>query len=476
MDSESYDLVVIGSGPAGEKGAAQAAYFGKKVVLIEREPIVGGTATNTGTLPSKTLRETALFLSGYRNRDLSGLNVSLKHEVTIRDFMRHEHAVTAIERLRIHENLVKHKIEFVEGTASFADPHTVAVARSDGTTRHLRGEVILIAVGSVPHRPPIYPFDDPRVWDSDEILQIQQMPASMLVVGGGVIGCEYACMFAILGISVSVVEQRGRIIGSLDGEIAATLQSQMETMGIKFHLNDSVDGLDAGPSLKLRLKSGTVVETGSILVSSGRDGNVKGLGLEHVGIEADKRGAIKVDEHYQTTVPHIYAAGDVIGSPALASTAMDQARVAMVHAFDLKYRGDVAQILPYGIYTIPECSMAGDTEEALQHKGIAYVAGRATYANNARGRIIGDDKGFLKLLFALDDMKLLGVHVIGEQATELVHVGLTALLAGQTADLFIQTCFNYPTLTELYKYATYDALGARALLRRQQAASQEKAG
>jgi NAD(P) transhydrogenase len=217
MDSEQYDLVVIGSGPAGEKGAAQAAYFGKRVALIERESVVGGTATNTGTLPSKTLRETALFLSGYRNRDLSGLNVSLKHRVTIRDFMVHEHTVTARERLRIHENLIRHKIEFLEGSAAFADPHTVAVTRSDGSTRRLRGDVILIAVGSVPHRPPIYPFEDPRIWDSDEILAIHQMPSSMLVVGGGVIGCEYACMFAILGIDVTVVEQRGRIIGSLDG-------------------------------------------------------------------------------------------------------------------------------------------------------------------------------------------------------------------------------------------------------------------
>ena len=215
-----------------------------------------------------------------------------------------------------------------------------------------------------------------------------------------------------------------------------------------------------------------MLEPESILVSSGRDGNIKGLGLERVGIEADARGAIKVNEHYQTTVPHIYAAGDVIGSPALASTAMDQARVAMVHAFDLKYRGDVAQILPYGIYTIPECSMAGETEEALKQKGIPYVAGRATYANNARGQIIGDDKGFLKLLFRLDDMKLLGVHVIGEQATELVHVGLTALLAEQTADLFIQTCFNYPTLTELYKYAAYDALGTRATILRDEATAE----
>jgi NAD(P) transhydrogenase len=466
MDSEPYDLVVIGSGPAGEKGAAQAAYFGKKVALIEREPIVGGTAANTGTLPSKTLRETALFLSGYRNRDLSGLNVSVKHDVTIRDFMCHEHAVTARERLRIHENLVRHKIEFVEGTASFVDPHTVAVARSGGKTRHLRAETILIAVGSVPHRPAIYPFEDPRIWDSDEILNIQQMPASMLVVGGGVIGCEYACMFAILGIEVTLVEQRGRIIGSLDGEIAAILRAQMEEIGIKFHFNDSVVGLDVGETLDVRLRSGATLQPASILVSSGRSGNVKGLCLDHVGIEADSRGAIKVNNHYQTTLPHIYAAGDVIGHPALASTAMDQARVAMVHAFDLKYRGDVAMILPYGIYTIPECSMAGETEESLEEKGIPYVAGRATYANNARGRIIGDDKGMLKLLFGLEDKKLLGVHVIGEQATELVHVGLTALLSGQTTDLFIQTCFNYPTLTELYKYAAYDALGNRAMLLR----------
>jgi NAD(P) transhydrogenase len=466
MESEPFDLVVIGSGPAGEKGAAQAAYFGKKVALIEGKRLVGGTAANTGTLPSKTLRETALYLSGFRNRDLSGLNVSLKQQVTIRDFMRHELAVTAIERLRIQENLVKHRVTFVEGNASFADPHTIAVTEAGRPPRYLRGDVILIAVGSTPHRPPIYPFDDPRVWDSDEILNIREMPASMLVVGGGVIGCEYACMFAILGIDVTLVEQRGRLIGSLDGEIAATLQSQMETMGIKFHFNDSVDRLEAGRTLNVWLKSGTMLETGSILVSSGRDGNVKGLGLDRVGIEADKRGAIQVNAHYQTTLPHVYAAGDVIGSPALASTSMDQARVAMVHAFDLKYRGDVARILPYGIFTIPECSMAGETEESLKQKGIRYVAGRATYANNARGRIIGDDKGFLKLIFAFDDMKLLGVHVIGEQATELVHVGLTALLAGQTADIFIETCFNYPTLTELYKYAAYDGLGCKALILR----------
>jgi NAD(P) transhydrogenase len=297
----------------------------------------------------------------------------------------------------------------------------------------------------------------------------------MLVVGGGVIGCEYACMFAILGINVTVVEQRGRIIGSLDGEVSTTLQNQMSNMGIKFCLNDSVTGLDVGETLTVQLKSGKVLQPEAILVSSGRNGNVQGLGLETIGIEHDARGAIKVNRHFQTTLSHIYAAGDVIGFPALASTAMDQARVAMVHAFDLKYRGDIPQLLPYGIFTIPECSMAGETEESLKKQGIRYVAGHATYANNARGRIIGDDQGFLKLLFRFEDMKLLGVHMIGEQATELIHVGLTALLAGQTCDIFIQTCFNYPTLTELYKYAAYDAMGCRAMMLRQEQQSCEDA-
>jgi NAD(P) transhydrogenase len=462
MDTTKFDLIVIGSGPAGEKGAAQAAYFGKSVALIEKEVVVGGAAANTGTLPSKTLRETALFLSGFRNRDLSGVNLSLKHQVTIRDFLVHEQHVTQDERIRILNNLVRHKVELFRGSASFVDPHTIAVTSSDGVEARIQGEVILIAVGSAPHRPPIYPFDDPRVWDSDTILQLQHMPRSMMVVGGGVIGCEYACMFAILGIEVTVVEQRARVIGSLDSEIAASLQAQMEAIGIRFIFSDSVDSTVAADEITVRLKSGTVLHPGAILISSGRDGNTAELGLEKAGVKANERGLIKVNGHYQTEVPHIYAAGDVIGSPALASTAMEQARVAMVDAFQLKYKSDIAVILPYGIYTIPECSMAGETEDSLKKKGVPYVVGKAAYASNARGHIIGDEKGFLKLIFALDDMRLLGVHMIGEQATELIHVGLTALLLKQGADIFINTCYNYPTLTELYKYATYDALGRRA--------------
>ncbi|HMB03172.1 MAG TPA: Si-specific NAD(P)(+) transhydrogenase [Isosphaeraceae bacterium] len=468
MDTTHFDLVVIGSGPAGEKGAAQAAYFGKSVALIEKEHVVGGAAANTGTLPSKTLRETSLFLSGFRNRDLSGVNLSLKHQVTLRDFLAHEQHVVSDERVRVLENLGRHKIRVFEGTGCFADPHTISVRSQDGREARVSGDVILIAVGSSPHRPETFPFEDPRIWDSDTILKLEFMPRSMLVVGGGVIGCEYACMFAILGIEVTVVEQRGRVIGSLDGEIAASLQGQMEAIGVRFFFNDGVEAVDVGEQIEAKLRSGAVLKPHAILVSSGRGGNTKGLRLDRVGIEADARGLIRVNPHYQTTVPHIYAAGDVIGSPALASTAMEQARVAMVHAFDLKYKSDVAFVLPYGIYTIPECSMAGETEEALRKAGVKYVVGKATYATNARGHIIGDEKGFLKLIFRFDDMKLLGVHVIGEQATELVHVGLTALLLEKGADLFIQTCYNYPTLTELYKYATYDALGRRARMLNQE--------
>ncbi len=469
MEPHKFDLIVIGSGPAGEKGAAQAAYFGKSVALVEREHLLGGTAANTGTLPSKTLRETSLFLSNFRNRDLSGLNVSLKKRVAVADFMRHEHHVTQDERDRIATNLDRHRVTLFHGTASFVDPHTVAVEPIQGPPVYLSGDVILIAVGSRPSHPVAFPFSNPYIYDSDSILSLREMPESLVVIGGGVIGCEYACVFAILGVAVTVVEQRDRLVGSLDAEMSESLQSQMEEMGIRVYLRDGVDSIHSGDRVEVRLKSEAVLKAKAIMVSAGRVGNTKDLGLERVGIAINERGLVKVDAHYRTTVPHIYAAGDVIGSPALASVAMEQARVAMVAAFDLKYKCDVAPILPYGIYTIPECSMAGETEESLQKKGISYVVGKATYASNARGHIIGDSKGFLKLLFRLDDMALLGVHIIGEQATELVHVGLTALLLNQGADLFIRTCYNYPTLSELYKYATYDALGRQATILKQRA-------
>ncbi len=462
MDREHYDLVVIGSGPAGEKGAAQAAYFGKRVAMIDRNRVLGGAAANTGTLPSKTLRETALYLSGFRRRELYGVQMSLKQEVTARDFLYRERLVVEAERHRILENLDRHKVEMHRGAASFLDPHTIIIRRPGAKVTRLSADVFLIATGSQPLRPPMFPFDDPRVYVSDSILQLTDIPKSMMVVGGGVIGCEYACMFSALGVKVTLVDGRGKLLGFMDTEISEALEHQMRDMGMTIHMPDSVESVDAKQRLTITLASGQRSRPDILLVASGRAANTPGLGLQEIGVSLDNRGTIQVNQFYQTNLSHIYAAGDVIGFPALAATSMEQARVAMVHAFDLKYKTQVAPGLPYGIYTIPECSMAGETEESLKEQGVDYVAGRAYYGANARGHIIGDDHGFLKLLFQADNMRLLGVHVIGEMASELVHIGLTALLAYGGADLFIETCYNYPSLSELYKYATYDALGAKA--------------
>jgi NAD(P) transhydrogenase len=471
MSRDHYDLIVIGSGPAGEKGAAQAAYFGKRVALVEKEPHLGGAAANTGTLPSKTLRETALFLTGFRRRELYGLNVGLKDRVLVQDFLARERQVKDHERQRIRENLHRHRVTVYRGTASFVDAHTVSVQPDRCPPLELTADVVLIATGSYPYRPPGLPFHDPRVYDSDNILALESLPGSLLVVGGGVVGCEYACIFAALGAQVTVVEQRGGIVGGMDVEIANALREQMEGDGVRFHLDDAVAEIGGDETVEVRLRSGARVRVDAVLVSSGRCGQTAALGLDRVGIKTTERGLIPVDARYRTSVPNVYAAGDVVGSPALASTSMEQARLAMIHAFDLKYRSDLAPVLPYGIYTIPECAAAGATEEQLRKEGLAYVAGRASYAANARGQIIGDQKGFLKLLFGEEDMRLLGVHLIGEQATELVHVGLTVLLAKAGADLLLNTTYSYPTLTELYKYATYDALGERARRRKEREAA-----
>lgn len=461
MNADEFDLIVIGSGPAGEKGAAQAAYFGKRVALIEKEQVPGGAAANTGTLPSKTLRESSLFLSGFRHRELKGLEFRLKDQVNISDFMARERIVVDTERTRIRWNMQRHSVEWIQGHARLVDRDTVAIHQADAPPRQIQGRVILIATGSRPNRPALFAVSDPRVCDSDSILSMPTIPRSLAVVGGGVIGCEYACMFAALGVQVYVIEQRDRVIGFMDHEISLALRSSMEQKGVRFSMNDGVEALDCSePSrLRLKLKSGGTLDCDYALVSSGRNGNTRNMGLEENGVELRERGLIKVNEHYQSSVANIYAAGDVIGNPALASTSMEQARVAMVHAFDLKYKTNVAHILPAGIYTIPECSMAGMTEDELRREKIPYVVGRATYSQNARGQIIGDHWGFLKLIFHETDMRLLGVHMIGELATELIHIGLTGLLCKATADLFINTCYNYPTLSETYKYATYDALG-----------------
>ncbi len=458
---ERYDLIVIGSGPAGEKGAAQAAYFGKRVAIVERAPHVGGAGINTGTIPSKTLRETALYFSGLAQRGLYGVDYTVKPDLTVRDFMHREHDVVKSLREIVRQNIERHTIDLIRGEAAFADAHTIAVAPPDADfVRRIQGDVILIATGSVPSRPRDIPFEDPRVYDSDEILQMRRLPRTMAVVGAGVIGCEYATIFAALGIRVTLLDGRDRLLTFLDAEIAERLRLQMERLGVDVRLKNGVACVRPQPDVvTLDLKSGDPLAVDAVLFAAGRHGNTKGLGLEKVGIPVSDHGLIAVNGHYQTAVPHVYAAGDVIGFPALAATSMEQARVAMCHAFDLKYKTRVAPIFPLAVYTIPEVAMVGDTEESCREKRLDYCVGRAIYRTNPRGQIVGDLEGELKLVCRYPDKTLLGVHVIGEAASELVHVGLMVLLAGGTIDTFINAVFNYPTLGDAYKYAAYDALG-----------------
>ncbi|MGO9831248.1 MAG: Si-specific NAD(P)(+) transhydrogenase [Myxococcaceae bacterium] len=456
-----YDLIVIGSGPAGEKGAAQAAYFKKKVALVEWRPVLGGAGANTGTLPSKTLRETALYLSGFRQRGLFGVEMNLSHRAGVRDLLFRERAVSQEESVRVQQNMHSHAVDVFQGKGRLLDPHTVVVRRP-GTEEKLTGDVVLVATGSRPLHPPLFPFGASGIYDSDTILQMEEVPHSLVVVGGGVIGCEYACTFAALGIPVTLVEPRSPLLNFLDSEMSQRLQERMSDLGVHFKLPDAVETVDVEEGrITLGLKSGETLQSAAVLVAMGRSSNSRHLGLEEVGVVIAERDRIQVNAHFQTSVPHIYAAGDVIGFPALASTAMEQARVAMAHAFSLYSKDALAPTLPYGLYTIPELSMAGETEESLKKLQVPYVVGRASYATNARGQIIGDGGGFLKLIFRREDMKLLGVHVMGEAASELVHIGLTAILLGGTAQLFIESCYNYPTLSETYKYATYNALAQR---------------
>ncbi len=454
---EKFDLIVIGSGPAGEKAAAQAAYFGKRVLIIEKQPVVGGAMVNTGTLPSKTLRETSLFLSGKRFREMYGVNLHEGKKVTVQDLMFRKNYIVSKELEMINANLAKHRVTQVRGIAYFIDQNTIGL---QGTDQQFSGDFILIAVGSRPFQPPSIPFEEEAVYDSDEILWMESIPTSMVIVGAGVIGCEYACMFAALGIDITLVDPKDSILPFLDKEISALLVDEMKRLGVKFLFGELVDRveMDNGQCLTY-LKSGKRLRSATHLYAAGRSGNTDGLQLENIGLAPNKRGLLEVNEHYQTQVPNVYAAGDVIGFPSLASTSMEQGRVAMCHAFDFCYKDRVAALLPYGIYTIPEVSMVGLTEQEAQEKSIDYEVGRSRYSDNPRGKIIGNENGMLKLIFARSDKRLLGVHVIGENASDLVHIGMMTMHFGGTIDAFISSVFNYPTLSDIYKYATYDGLG-----------------
>lgn len=454
-----FDLIVIGSGPAGEKGAAQAAYFGKKTAIIEKAPRVGGAGVNTGTVPSKTLRETALYFSNLRQRGLHGIEYKIKDDISIEDFMYRKTHVVNNEWDLIYQNLERHHIELIFGHASFLDAHTVRVER-EGSVEKYTAEHILIAVGSLPNRPDNFPIDDRVMYDSDSVLNMDRIPRSLAVIGGGAVGCEYATTFTALGIPVTLIESKPRLLSFLDVEIAERFQKHLLNLGMTLMLNEEYDRIEKGDATaSVHLRSGKKFAVDKVLVASGRYGNTKNLGLENLKIIPDAKGRLSVNAQFQTSVPNVYAAGDVIGFPSLASTSMEQARVAMCHAFKLEYKKQVSPFIPLSVYSIPEISYSGATEEELKQKNIPYCVGRAMFELNARGQIIGDLDGMIKLIFSPSDQKLLGVHVIGEGASELIHLGLFVLSQGLTIDYFIQSVFNFPTLSEAYKYAAYDGLG-----------------
>jgi NAD(P) transhydrogenase len=457
-----YDLVVIGVGPAGEKAAAQAAYFGKRVAAIEYAPEPGGAGTHTGTVPSKTLRETALYLSGYRSREMYGVAVELEKTATLPRLMSRKAAIMASESKRIRDNLERHGVTYLRGAGRCVDAHTVEVVGPEGT-RQVSGAFILIATGSRPARPPGIDFADTHIHDSDEVLDLERIPASMTILGAGVIGCEYACMFAALGVKVTLVDARDALLSFLDAEMVASLAASMRRMGVELELSRRWTSVAReGGGVAATFHDGARLVSEQLLYAAGREGRTQDLNLGAVGIVPDKRGYLTVNARYETNVPSILAAGDAIGFPALAATSMEQGRVAVCHAFGFEYKRSVGDLLPYGIYTIPEVSALGETEESCQAEGIEYAVGRARYAENARGKIAGDIEGLLKLVVERRTRKLIGVHVIGERATELVHIGQAVVHLGGTIDTFIEMVFNFPSLAEAYKYAAYDCLGRLA--------------
>ncbi len=460
MGSYDYDLIVLGAGPAGEKGAVQAAYFGKRVAIVERAEEPGGAAVHTGTLPSKTLRETALFLSGYRQSELYGLTVEVNRELAVPRLLSRKNAVRELEVARIKWNLDRHAVTSLRGVGRFVDPHTIEVAGTGEAPRRVTAEYFLVATGSKPFQPPNIPFEDEDIDDSDTVLQIDRLPKTMTVLGGGVIGCEYASMFASMGVKVTLVEGRPRLLPFLDLEMGDRLRTALMGLGVEMRLEEQVKGVARVPGrgIVCTLASGVELASEKLLAASGRSGRTEGLGLEAIGVGVDKRGYVQVDGDYRTSAPSVYAAGDVIGFPALASTSMEQARVAVCHAFGFTYKRAVSHLLPFGIYTIPEVSCVGLSEEQAREQSIEHVVGRAFYRDNARGKIVGDKDGVIKLVFERATHKLIGCHCIGDRASELVHVGQAVIQLGGTIETFIEMVFNYPTLAEMFKYAAYDAL------------------
>ncbi len=465
--TRDFDVVVIGGGPAGERAAIQAARAGKRTALVERYYVVGGTGVNWGAIPSKTLRESALFVHGLTLAKLDAIRIQLAGEITIGDFMHRERMVVARELELIQRSLDRYGVELVTGHARFADPHTVAIGGESGAPPlQLRADVIVIATGSSPNRPAGIDFDDEVVFDSSTILGLPRLPASMTVLGAGVIGVEYASIFAALGIAVTLVDTRDRLLPYLDREIADILVRELGRLGIRYRGGLSGRRIarlpGSPPRVRCDLSDSSALETDVLLYCVGRDGNTADLGLERAGLQANARGLLEVNEHLQTRVPHIYAVGDVVGYPALASTSMEQGRQAIRHAFGIPGPRGRTETLPFAIYSIPEVSYIGDTEETLRERGTPYVVGRGRYDMNPRGQILGATGGVLKLLFETPSLRLLGAHIVGHGASELVHTGQAFLYGGADARAIAETLYNYPTLSDLYRHAALEAIGAAA--------------
>lgn len=456
-----YDFAVIGTGPAGQKASIQAAKLGKRVCVIEKNNVVGGAMINTGTIPSKALREAAMHLTGTAKRGLFGASHRVKRNITVADLTSVSQRVISHKLHLIRDALERNGVDLLWGKASFIDAHQVKLERPS-EYEIVHADKILIATGSRAARPGHVPFNDQSVFCSDQLLFMRELPKHMIVVGAGVIGTEYACVFSTLGVRIILIDARDQVFGFLDRQICEAFQYHMRMKGITLRLGERVDDVqvikgDKGSGVEVRLGSGKVLRTQSVLYAVGREGVCGDLGLENVGLEHDERFRLKVNENYQTSVDHIYAAGDVIGFPALASTAMEQGRLAACHAFGVK-TNSMPELFPYGIYSVPEISMVGKTEKQLTDAGIPYEAGICQYRELARGQLLGDDFGLLKLLIHQDTLEILGVHAIGTGATELIHIGQAVMALKGTAEFFINNVFNFPSLAQAYKIAALNGI------------------
>jgi NAD(P) transhydrogenase len=460
MSALKYDLIVIGSGPSGQRAAVAAAKMKKRVAVVESRSVVGGVCINTGTIPSKTMREAVMHLSGYNYKSVYGMNYRVKEKISMADLAFRVQAVIKTEVDVTEAQLSRNGIDVVHGVARFVDPHQVRV-EGPQTDATLEADKIILAVGTKPAGSAKVPINGRTIVNSDQILDLPELPRSMIVVGGGVIGVEYACMFAVLGVRVTVIEKRPRLLEFADQEIIEALSYHLRDARVTLRLGEEVQSVEESTAgaVVANLESKKKVSGDALLYAVGRQGAVDELNLAAAGLEADNRGRIPVDEHFKTKVDHIFAVGDVVGFPSLASVSMEQGRIAAARAFDDHATTSNPSFYPYGIYTIPEISFIGKTEEQLTDEDVPYEVGMAYYRETARGQIRGDTTGRLKLIFHRDTRKVLGVHIIGEGAAELIHIGQAVMIFGGTVDYFIDTVFNYPTLAECYKVAAFNGIG-----------------